>query len=465
MTLLILLAIVLVVCLPSIMFGYITDDIRWVSQHQQDKRFSQSWRWLRDRLYGAGTLMRWRKCQQCSGTGSQKIAEIKDGRIEYTDEVAQCNVCQGKGKIYTALPLEEHALAIGIHLAIVATVAYVMGLPCAMLYALHPACTSTALWLNGRRYAIATIVALLAFKAGVFGGLLLALSAYFMPLAAPLLFTKLSYAPFVLVAVVFWVLMYKSNYVNRLKTVSKEIGKDGFKRGLVVLKCFGWYVSRAILPGRTMMQYAYLQEWGVTEAGQRQAYEPDAYLIVGSVSLIALASLAFVGDYNALGFIVCILPWCGLLPTNQILADRYLSLANVFMMALVASIVPRETQFALAGYYASRFTESFPMFVSIESMFDWHNYFHPANIICRKLKANWLLKTDKVSTAWEVIKEGLKHKPNDFTLLYLAAIAQVKGGEKKHAKEFCALARKNKYLSVSDEEVNTIIGDIEQGLK
>jgi hypothetical protein len=57
-----------------------------------------------------------------------------------------------------------------------------------------------------------------------------------------------------------------------------------------------------------------------------------------------------------------------------------------------------------------------------------------------------MLKTDDVMGAWELIKAGLIHNPNDFSMLYQAAICMGKMGDHKMFVYYMDKADENHYL-------------------
>jgi hypothetical protein len=95
------------------------------------------------------------------------------------------------------------------------------------------------------------------------------------------------------------------------------------------------------------------------------------------------------------------------------------------------------------GTYVQRLNVTMLMYQSIIKFHDYHNYFDEKQVVLRKLRANWMMKTGDPLGAWEVIKVGLTHNPNEFSMLYLAGVCMSLIGDVKMSEYYLALAEKN----------------------
>ena len=143
----------------------------------------------------------------------------------------------------------------------------------------------------------------------------------------------------------------------------------------------------------------------------------------------------------------------------QNLSDRYISLANVFMMFFVSYLAHTYLQpyavyilIALGTYYVTQLNITMKMYKSIDDFFDYQLYFYPEMARNRIIRANAFLippnpgMQPDISGAWILIRDGLEYNPNDFETLYKAAICCRAIGQFPKAKEFIDKAEKNFYI-------------------
>jgi hypothetical protein len=87
-----------------------------------------------------------------------------------------------------------------------------------------------------------------------------------------------------------------------------------------------------------------------------------------------------------------------------------------------------------------------PLFKSINSYYDYQLFYNPNDTIVRKFKINWMLRTDDVMGAWELIKAGLIRNPEDFSMNYQAMVCLGKMGDAKMALHYLDKAEANHYI-------------------
>lgn len=452
----------------TIFFSVIVDDVRWLETLQIRNYtfpklnlnfFPSLAYYLHNKLYGAGTFSQWKKCTMCDGKG-----EISIGPDKEHAQVHDCPRCKKGGHVsFFHLPT-EHVFQTVLHTAICCLIYLALGhnkisFLAAILYAINPTNTQTSIWLNGRRYAVNIILTLLIVLFGP-----IALPLYII---TPIFQGNSIFAPVLLGG--WWILVipavvalnwkrFTDFYHERMKTiVNEDMHEFSINRAIVVIKTFGFYTAQMIFPIRTMMIYRFLHAWGLSAEGNKDAYRIDRYFWIGLASLVATIGSLFVLKghefYWMLFMILSLGQWCNILTPTQTAADRYVSMANVFMMYFLSKIL--DMTGILAGpiasafivfYLANLFT-TMKMFNNIEDFYDYHNYWDPANITARKFEINWKMKARDPMAAWQLIKKGLQYNPKDFTLNYQAAVCMNLFGDFKKSEDYFDIAAGNHYIN------------------
>ena len=414
---------------------------------------------VRQRLYGAGTFGLWKDCDMCRGKG-----EIKIGPDPEHVKIEKCPRCKGVGK-YSHVNLKvEHGFTIFLHILICNLIYLSLGhnqvsLIAALLYSVNPTNTQTSIWMNGRRYAVNIVLMLLIVLIGPRGLGLYPMTTLFQINA---IFTP------VLLGSWWWLVIpaevalnrkrFVSFYNHRMSTiVNDDMRKWHFPgRVIVVIRTAGFYISQMVWPRRNMMIYKFLHDWGMTAKGNSAAYALDRYFWIGTAAIVGsiAASFLFKGqDLYFLAFLVLSLgQWCNVLTATQTAADRYVSLANVFMMYFLAKLITL-TPYTLPiaalffGYYLSQILSHIIMYKDIQTFYDYHNFYEPSNVTARKFEINWKLKARDPLAAWDLIRTGLVYNPEDFTLLYQAAVCMQALGDYKSSEQYFERAEKNHYIN------------------
>lgn len=444
---LIIIAFNLIVYFRTLKFTLIVDDIRWYKGKQDRGRLKisdiKSLRGLKnyvyDSLYGGGTFS-------------------NDTEL-------------------------DHLLSIFLHTTICVLMYIAFGQNqisfwAAMLYACNPINNQTAIWLNGRRYAINIMLTLLMvitykmkyfwiltpflyFSTGIFHA-----TAFF----APLLCLKNSLW-FLLTAQGF-LLMHGAELRAKYESYAnannnEEMKKFGVNKLIVVVKSYGIYFCRMIFPGVTMMNYPQLFFWGVNKEGNRAAYSLDFDFYKGAgcilISVVGLVALPGIFKSILLFTILSTLQWSSIVPSNQILADRYASMPNIGMMIIVSyllqTFLPQYSVLILIGFisvYLVQLNTTMRMYKDIWHYYEYQLYFCPWITTPRKDLVNYLINTGDFLKAWMLTKDGLKYTPNDFALLHRAAICAKAIGGRHQAKEYIDKAEKNFYLGQEQSQTQWI---------
>ena len=269
-------------------------------------------RWIKYKLYGFGTL-----------------------GVDFTNQKTQRNSIR-----------KDHALTLFLHTIICCLIYETLGhndisFWAAILYAVNPINHQTAIWSNGRRYALNVILVLVMLWLPKPFGLLAWVCTPFLHLTAvfaPILMGW-KYALAIPVAgLIAWYWQY-GDYKMRMGTQkSDEMLNWKPTRLIPSVKLFGFYFVRTIWPGKVMMVYPHLYAWGLTKQGNEDAHRLNLSFFRGVLALILVAAgLFYFKGQNLFYFIfsvVSMLQWAGWIMATQHSCDRYVSAATPFMMYL-----------------------------------------------------------------------------------------------------------------------------------
>ncbi len=347
----------------------------------------------------------------------------------------------------------------------------------AVLYSCNPINNQSSTWLNGRRYAVNIILVLLGMISGPLGILLYLLTPIFQatPIFMPILFLKYPNIMVIFIPVIILTgLFFRKELIAKIKhrlsgLLSKDMIEFSPKRFIIITKIYGFYFFKMLFPQRVLMFYPTIFYWGITEKGNEDAYEFNNDLLKGVIALgISIYGVSYFHGDNLLFwcFMVCsILMWCGFFPIVQTIADRYVSLANVFMMYFLAyficqlpSIEATMLLVSISCWYTFWLFESFKMYKDIESFYNYnmkyaHGLFQP-----RAEKISQLMKKGDVMSAAQCVQEGLIQNAKDYTMLLYASMIAVMMGNKNNAEVFLNEAEKNKYLYQEERQQKEIDG-------
>lgn len=390
---------------------------------------------IRSRLYGCGTFARKIPCKepQC-------------------DE--KCGHCSGKGYVWSWSIAWDHAFTVALHTLASVLIYFAFGANqisflASLLYSVNPINNQTAIWLNGRRYLICVILTLLMlFKP--FG----ILAYLFMPLFqvtaifAPILYGW-QYA--ILPLIVAFFMRDKIAKVIRKRFENIKV-KDRIeihpRRLIMVVKYYGSYFFRMILPGNTMMIYpGDYYKWGQSTEGNKQAYAINWSFYKGILALAVTGALPFVLPqsmfYMWLFMVLSTLQWCAIIPVTQDLSDRYTSIPTIFMMYFIAYLLPPVAVLILIAVYITQLHITMRMYGNMHDYWRYQEFFAQHLTWPRAFKINYLIKKSDINAAWVEVKEGLRHNPRDYTFLKMGAVLSHGCGDLNSARSFITAASQN----------------------
>lgn len=369
---------------------------------------------------------------------------------------------------------KEHAFTIFLHTMICVLIYLTLGVNhisfwAAMLYACHPINNQTSIWLNGRRYAINIILVLMM--------MLIPILSPILYLMTGLLQVTAFFAPTILIAHSLWIMALIPLFIaigwkkinskcnSRISPLANgDLKNFRWSRLIVVVKTFGFFVSKMIFPQVCCMQYPDRFNWGLTQEGNKNAYAIDKDFSKGIFFIILFLSLiVFLPNLSfksiAIFTFLAILQWCAILPIVQILSDRYMSLPNVFMMFFLSYLSSFSGIFyipimvLIIAYYLLCLSIVMPMYKNIMSYYDYHIHNHPQIPWPRTLLIADLFSEGKNDLASSLTFEGLKINQKDYSLLMWGSIMSLIKGQLDHAESFLKEAEKNFYIGQEDKQI------------
>lgn len=296
----------------------------------------------------------------------------------------------------------------------------------ALLYLLNPINNQTTLWLNGRRYALSLLAVLIAWNFWLVAPLMFAFIAWLhvSAIMIPFLFLFTPFGIFLPFALGLVYSIGNKKIIGKIKArkkayASKESFKFNPKKIILYVKTVGYHFINCLFPDKPAMYHDFLMYYGATEKGNKDAYAFNLDFWKGAAVLLFLA---FDHSFFAFWFLLFISQWCNVYQVTMTASDRYCSLPNVGVMALLykyAMMTPYGS-YILIGFAVFYFVKYQPLFMAYRNVELFHIYhiaINPYTVNSRfHLSKIYLAKKDPFQ-AFGVIRQGLTYKPNDFKLL------------------------------------------------
>lgn len=443
---LIIIAFNLIVYFRTLKFTIIVDDIRWYKRIDDGMFKDCTWRnFFPMRLYGGGTF-------------GVKPIKVMGSDIQ---------------------PQLDHLFTTMIHTTICVLMYLALGHNSisfwgAMLYACNPINNQTSIWLNGRRYAINIILVLLMILMGQMKYGWMAWPVLYVMTAAFHATAVLSpiltcHNPWIALMVLQVFLLLKGQALRHKyqsycdSNQNDEMKKFGLNKLIVVVKAYGIYFFRMFASEVTMINYPELFFWGVTKEGNDDAYRLNSCFYKGCLSLAitTCACILLPGNFKlyAIYGALATLQWSSIFPSSQTLADRYVSMPNVFMMVILSYLIhlcfPHfyiPILIAIMGIYCGRLKVTMLMYKDLWNCYDYQIFFCPWITMPRANYITYLINSNDYLKAWQMTRDGLKYLPNDFSLLTRAAICAKAIGGRHQSKEYIDKAEKHFYINQEKDQ-------------
>jgi len=366
----------------------------------------------------------------------------------------------------------EHAFTLFLH-TITCVLIYVafgrstVSFEASILYSCNPINNQTAVWLNGRRYSINIIICLLIiispwlFPLYLFG-LALQPSAFFV-------WILLKGIPLWIYALpVIGLLVFGKEIYIKIERRYQDMAKgDRFhlpaKNAIVVVKTYGFYFFKMLIPGVCAMIYPTLFQWRNTKEGNENAYSLNLDFYKGTLAiLLTMVSFYLIPNGSRLLFVfmfLSILQWCNVVPAFQVVADRYCSLPNVFMMFFLAyflnAVFGRYAPIPvvlICTYYCVGLSVVLRMYRNLIYFYNYHILYFPGNPSPRTDFITSLMSRGMFKEAEYLVYGGLRANQKDYSLLVFGAIMCLTSGKPREGLIFIENAEKNFYLGREVEQ-------------
>lgn len=380
-------------------------------------------------------------------------------------------------------PFQEHMFTSLYHYANTCLVYYVTGsFTVAVLFLVNPVNNQVSIWLNGRRYAIAITLILLAFKFNLISLPLFLVAAWVHVSAVPFIIL-MAFQPWGLLMVALGLIGFfafggyakiKSRFLSRKADFTKnnECQRLTWKKSIIYVKSLGFYFFHTIFPNKPRMYHKFLYYFSRNKEGNEEGYSFNFEFYKGlAVVLFVGYEMIFQHNIWALWWLVFVTPWSNIIQVTQPVADRYCTLSGIGLMVILVKYVEmlpspyKEcTYTAIILFYFLRYAPLFDAYKSQEYFHNYHIALQPDAVESRSLKATRYLRVKDPMTAFAIIKEGLRFRPNDFKLLLIMAQSLFYMGKHQSALKVLDLAEKQVPLGEEEEakkELGAMRGSIE----
>jgi hypothetical protein len=262
---------------------------------------------------------------------------------------------EGKWKMVIVKTEEgEHLYALIIHTGIVVSIWCAFGgnyisWIAALLYATNPVNMQGTVWGGGRGYALPILSILISMSAPFLSPFLLYFCSYFtVGFLAPLCLIGSKWWWILVAMPLIWFLRSKK-FMTAIKSkrsaeVFDEDREIHPRKLILAIKTFGFYLILCLIPFRITFYHNFLQSCAGNDIMRKRAYKIDRYFLIGIVSMASMVSYAIMVPWNTLSWAllawsISIAPFCNLVRNNQEIAERFVALANVFLMYALAQVI------------------------------------------------------------------------------------------------------------------------------
>lgn len=429
----ILITVFLLLFTPGIFCGWVVDDVvRMPLLNHIRKQFNWSVQWFRwylvEGLYGAGLF--------------------NDSRL-------------------------DHGFNLIIHLFNCLLINSLAGFCPALLYMINPVNNQVTLWLNGRRYLLSIFSVLMAWKFKWLGLIFFPFTAWLhvSGIAFPLLYlsTPEWYVAIGLIGLGLICGYKRLSYVVKFRMSEfakpdngeiNECQKFTWKKSILYVKSIGWYVINTIFPFKPAMYNEFLYYFNRYEEGLKEGYSLNGEFWVGALILGGLISLIVVGhSFWAFWFLLFISQYCNVFTLTMTAAERYCSLSGIGLMVLLSQgieMIPDHgvrlsVYTAFCVMYALKYIPLFRAYSTYGNFLRYNVEINPAGVEARHVMAINYLNQPKPCpmSAYVILKDGLRYRPNDFKLLLVMAQVMFTLGQIERGLLF--LNKAEKVIPLGDE--------------
>ena len=342
----------------------------------------------------------------------------------------------------------DRAISVGLHWIMSCLVALAINPVAGLMFCVHPTTLQVAVWLNGKRFAVAGILAMMAF-ASPFALALLPLILLFQPIGIPAflfvfkhnisfwyVFIGIPFIPFCI-----------RHIISRIKSrdkdnVNTELQLFRVKKVIFAVKSLWVYFRQSVLPDKNVMYYNDYYGVGISSEGKKQMYALDFAFWAGMVAMVFIAFHVKQGWWLWLLFAV---QWFNFVTITQTFADRYMYIALVGACWYLSGT---PIAIALIGFYMARSIENLRQYDGLINFLKYNIEKSPKNPSASYfLSGIWLGDGRFDADALVTAKDAIVNTPNSCLSNMIYARCLYKFNNKKAAVEYM-----EKALSLSIED-------------
>ncbi|KKM03773.1 hypothetical protein LCGC14_1771070 [marine sediment metagenome] len=357
----------------------------------------------------------------------------------------------------------DHLITLLLHTTVCIMIYLIFGrspvsLVTALLFSIHPVNNQTSIWLNGKRYAVITILTLLMwfFKPyGIFFYLLTPMWHYGAMPAIILYALKYNWVIWVGVLLI---IAFHKNILEKVGTRWERMPHGELKiarpRKLVILiKMIGYVFLHCLLPRRMSFWHVFMERFGFSDEDNKYWYSfnKDFYIGLGVTS--GLAWLIYFNWDNPIGFglfwwVIFVLPWCQFpIGVTQAISERVYYLPNVglcYALGYFLTEMPYSeyTITAIFTYYLVKLWFYMPAYKNVDEFYRYALNEFPDQFRARGHLVRRYLEEQRLFYALRDAGLGLKITPKDCTLNLLMVQALMSLGAFGMAKGYLDKAEK-----------------------
>lgn len=327
--------------------------------------------------------------------------------------------------------LLDHCLTFIIHLTVCLLIYVIFdNFVAAMLFSILVGNYQVSLWLNGKRYAINTILCLLMYHFAPVGFLLWFLTPFFQANAFtfPVVLALNGHWYFLLFFPVFF-LIGRRSFVKWIKHRYKIIKVPEFlsirpKKIVLILKTLSYYFLRGILPYTPDFYPFQFRRFGLIDEETNNAYRFDIKAFAGLL-LIGFTIYGYVLSpeifFGLMWWLITISVFSNWITLTVPLADRYMYLPNVGLMLWFSHVLYIINPYFWILFFVihfSRLVVFVPMFKDINNFIMHHCFYFPHNDQSWNFRANQFSELNDIFGVMFLSNEGLVANP-DSPILWL----------------------------------------------
>jgi len=306
-----------------------------------------------------------------------------------------------------------------------------------ILFLVSPVNNQVAIWLNGRRYALGVLCALLIWNYNI---LFIPLYVYitWIHVYAIMLPIMMLFTPYWWTVPIGLALMFtfgfkriKKRFLSRKKdyTTDNELQKLHIKKIIIYIKSIGYYFFFTIFPDKPRMYHTKFMYMSKYKKDMKEAYSLnwDFFLSLGALCFMCY-ELFYQQNLWALWWLVFISQYCNIVVVTMMFSDRYCTLASIGLYTILAkyiNMLPSPlmecTYVGFIVYYIIRYSKLFWAYKGIENFHLYHVAVEPDCVEPRVLMAENYLNVRDPFRSFAILKGGLKYRPKDFKLLITMA--------------------------------------------